>query len=104
NEERSIIIFESPNRIEKTLRDIREFVGNREVVIIREITKIYEEILRGTTEELIEKLVQKPIKGEIVLLIKGKEEEERVKRNKYPKEEYLAEDEEEYEEFEDGEK
>ncbi|MGL4732097.1 MAG: 16S rRNA (cytidine(1402)-2'-O)-methyltransferase, partial [Fusobacteriaceae bacterium] len=80
NEERSIIIFESPNRIEKTLRDIREFVGNREVVIIREITKIYEEILRGTTEELIEKLVQKPIKGEIVLLIKGKEEEERVKR------------------------
>ncbi|MGL4402889.1 MAG: 16S rRNA (cytidine(1402)-2'-O)-methyltransferase [Fusobacteriaceae bacterium] len=100
NEERSIIIFESPNRIEKTLRDIREFIGNREVVIIREITKIYEEILRGTTEELIEKLVQKPIKGEIVLLIKGKEEEERVKKNKYPKEECLDE---EYEEFEDGE-
>ncbi|MGL5963814.1 MAG: 16S rRNA (cytidine(1402)-2'-O)-methyltransferase, partial [Fusobacteriaceae bacterium] len=92
NEDRSIIIFESPNRIEKTLRDIREFVGEREVVIIREITKIYEEILRGTTEELIEKLVQKPIKGEIVLLIKGKEEEERVKKNKYPKEEDLDED------------
>lgn len=100
NEERSIIIFESPNRIEKTLRDIKEFIGNREVVIIREITKIYEEILRGTTEELIERLLQKPIKGEIVLLIKGKDEEERIKKNKYPKEEYL---EEEYEEFEDGE-
>ncbi|MGL4980931.1 MAG: 16S rRNA (cytidine(1402)-2'-O)-methyltransferase [Fusobacteriaceae bacterium] len=103
NEDRSIIIFESPNRIEKTLRDIREFVGEREVVIIREITKIYEEILRGTTEELIEKLVQKPIKGEIVLLIKGKEEEERVKKNKYPKEEDLDEDDFEEEELEDGE-
>lgn len=106
DEERSIIIFESPNRIEKTLRDIVEFVGNREVVIIREITKIYEEILRGTAEELAIRLAEKPIKGEIVLLIKGKEEEERVKKNKYPKEEEFNEDEEddfEEEELEDGE-
>lgn len=99
DEERSIIIFESPNRIEKTLKDIEEFVGVREVVIIREITKIYEEILRGTTTELMEKLKAKPIKGEIVLLIKGKDQEERVKKNKYPKpqEEDLEEDEYEYE-------
>lgn len=72
-EERAIIIFESPYRIEKTLRDIETFIGVREVVIVREITKIYEEILRGTTTELIEKLEKNPIKGEIVLLIKGKE-------------------------------
>jgi 16S rRNA (cytidine1402-2'-O)-methyltransferase len=74
NEERTIIIFESPHRIEKTLRDIEEFIGVREVVIIREITKIYEEILRGTTTELIEKISKNPLKGEIVLLIKGNEE------------------------------
>lgn len=70
-EERTIVIFESPHRIEKTLRDIETFIGVREVVIVREITKIYEEILRGTTTELIEKLSKKPVKGEIVLLIKG---------------------------------
>ncbi|MGL5089140.1 MAG: 16S rRNA (cytidine(1402)-2'-O)-methyltransferase [Cetobacterium sp.] len=72
-EERTIIIFESPHRIEKTLKDIETFIGVRDVVIVREITKIYEEILRGTTTELIEKLSQNPIKGEIVLLIKGNE-------------------------------
>ena len=45
-EERTIVIYESPFRIEKTLRDIEQFIGVREVVIIREITKIYEEIMR----------------------------------------------------------
>lgn len=75
-EERAIILFESPNRIVKTLKDINTYLGNRYVVIVREITKIYEEILRGTVEELIEKLEAKPIKGEIVLLIKSKEEYE----------------------------
>ena len=72
-EERTIMIYESPFRIEKTLRDIETFIGVREVVITREITKIYEEIMRGTTTELIERLSKNPIKGEIVLLIKGKE-------------------------------
>ena len=74
DEERTIVIYESPFRIEKTLRDIEQIMGVKEVVIIREITKIYEEILRGTTTELIEKLAKNPIKGEIVLLIKGQED------------------------------
>ena len=73
-EERTIVIYESPFRIEKTLRDIEQFIGVREVVIIKEITKIYEEIMRGTTTELIERLAKNPIKGEIVLLIKGLED------------------------------
>ena len=54
-----------------TLKDIENYLGNREVVIVREITKIYEEILRGRTKELLEKLENKTIKGEIVLIIKG---------------------------------
>lgn len=73
-EERTIIMFESPHRIEKTLRDIEEFIGVREVVIVREITKIYEEVLRGTTTELIEKISKHPLKGEIVLIVKGYED------------------------------
>ena len=72
-EDRTIVIYESPFRITKTLKDIEKFLGVREVVIVREITKIYEEILRGTTTELIERLEKKPIKGEIVLLIQGKD-------------------------------
>lgn len=70
-EERPIVIYESPFRLIKTLKDIEQYLGNREVVIVREITKIYEEILRGTTKELLEKLENKTIKGEIVLIIKG---------------------------------
>lgn len=74
-EERSIIILESPNRILKTLKDIEEYLGNRYIVITREISKIYEEIIRGTVSEIIEKLEKKAIKGEIVLIIKGLEDE-----------------------------
>jgi len=70
-EDRTIVIYESPFRIERTLRDIDEYLGERYVVIIREISKIYEEILRGTTKELIEQVSKKPLKGEIVLFIKG---------------------------------
>lgn len=71
--ERAIVIYESPFRIEKTLKDIETYMGEREVVIIREITKIYEEVLRGTTKQLIERLEKNPIKGEIVLIIKPTE-------------------------------
>jgi len=71
DEERTIIIYESPFRIEKTLRDIHEYLGDRYVVIVREISKIYEEILRGTVKELLEQINKKPLKGEIVLFVKG---------------------------------
>ncbi len=72
-EERTIIILESPHRILRTLADIREHLGDRYVVVAREISKIYEEIIRGTASELIEKLEKKPVKGEIVLMVEGKE-------------------------------
>ena len=73
-EERTIIILESPNRIVKTLKDIREYLGNREVVIARELTKIYEEVMRSDVEDLILRLENKNIKGEIVLIIKSLED------------------------------
>lgn len=77
DEERTIIILESPNRILKTLKDIENYLGNRYVVITRELTKIYEEVIRGNVSELIEKLEKKPIKGEIVLIIRSKGKKER---------------------------
>ncbi len=72
-EERSIIIFESPHRLIKTLKDIDEYLGEREVVVCREITKLYEEIVRGTTKELIERFEKKTIKGEIVLIVRERD-------------------------------
>ena len=72
-EERTIVILESPNRILKTLKDIREYLGERYVVITRELTKVYEEIIRGDVSEIIERLEEKPIKGEIVLFIRAKD-------------------------------
>jgi 16S rRNA (cytidine1402-2'-O)-methyltransferase len=73
DEERTLIILESPHRILRTLKDVNEYLGDRYVVVTREISKIYEEIMRGTASELIEKLEKKPIKGEIVLIVDGKE-------------------------------
>ena len=54
-----------------TLKDIKEYLGERYVVITRELTKIYEEIIRGNVSEIIEKLEKKSIKGEIVLFIRA---------------------------------
>lgn len=70
-EEIPVVLYESPFRLMRTLKDIEKYLGNRELVIVREITKIYEEILRGKTRELLEKLENRTIKGEIVLIIKG---------------------------------
>ncbi|KYM38388.1 hypothetical protein A2U03_10030 [Fusobacterium necrophorum subsp. funduliforme] len=70
-EEIAVVLYESPFRLMRTLKDIEKYLGNRELVIVREITKIYEEILRGKTRELLEKLENRTIKGEIVLIIKG---------------------------------
>ena len=70
-EERTIVILESPNRILKTLKDIKEYLGERYVVITRELTKIYEEIIRGNVSQIIEQLEKKAIKGEIVLFIRS---------------------------------
>ena len=90
-EKRTIMFFESPHRVIKTLMDIEEHIGEKEVVIIREITKIYEEIIRGTTTELIKDLSLRTLKGEFVIIIKGNEfEEKKEKVNKYKKDEENA--------------
>lgn len=80
DEERAIIILESPNRLLKTLNDIYSYLGNRYVVIAREMTKIYEEIIFGNVEDVIRKLDSRNIKGEIVIVIKSILEEEKEKR------------------------
>lgn len=70
--EETIIIFESPYRLIKTLEDIKEVIGDRRIAICRELTKIYEEIFRGRISEgIVEFLKRKQIKGEFTLVIGG---------------------------------
>ena len=68
---RTIILYESPHRIKKTLKDIEEYMGERPVVIAREITKRYEEFIRGSVSEIREQLDTRSIKGEVVIMIGG---------------------------------
>jgi 16S rRNA (cytidine1402-2'-O)-methyltransferase len=68
-----IVFFESPNRIVKCLIDIQNILGDREVCIAREMTKIYQEFLRGKISEVLTKLNEKDeIRGELTIVISGK--------------------------------
>lgn len=72
NETRTMIFYESPYRLVKTLEQFQEFFGKeREASVSRELTKIYEETKRGTVEELIIYFKQKEVKGEIVIVLAG---------------------------------
>ena len=73
-EKRTVILFESPHRLRRTLNDIHQHLGNRRIAIARELTKKFEEVIRGRVAEIIKKLGDKPVKGEIVLVIEGKED------------------------------
>jgi len=72
-EERTIILYESPHRLVKTLEQISEFFGaERYVSVSRELTKVHEETLTGTVASILEHFNQTPPKGEIVIIINGK--------------------------------
>lgn len=79
----TIILYESPHRIQKTISHIVNIMGNRYIVVSRELTKKFEEIIRGYAQELLSELETRTLKGEIVLLIAGQDfkpiEEERAK-------------------------
>jgi len=70
-ERRTLIIYEAPHRIIKTLKDIQEVFGNREISISREITKKFEEQIRGDILQVINKLSKGTVRGEFVVVIRG---------------------------------
>ena len=73
DEKRSIVIYESPKRILKLINDLMGFLGeDRKASISRELSKIYQENIRGTLKELYDKLENINIKGEFVIVIDGK--------------------------------
>jgi 16S rRNA (cytidine1402-2'-O)-methyltransferase len=68
-EERVLVFYESPRRLTAALADLLQVMGNREVVIARELTKIYEEFIRGNLADVMARLDERQIKGEVVLLV-----------------------------------
>ena len=74
-EERTIALYESPVRLLKTLEDLIKYFGEeRQCSISRELTKMFEENVRGTLKEVHEHFSKKTVKGEIVIVVQGKEE------------------------------
>ena len=74
-ETRTIIFYESPHRLVKTLTHFCEYFGeDRQVSVSRELTKLYEETIRGTAKEVLEHYTNKPPKGEIVIIVDGKKQ------------------------------
>lgn len=67
----SIVVYETPHRLKESLDDIREILGDRRMVLAREITKLHEEFLRGRISEVIGEVGQRAVRGEITLVIEG---------------------------------
>jgi 16S rRNA (cytidine1402-2'-O)-methyltransferase len=69
DEERTLIFFESPERLLEAFGDLDRILGPRSLTIAREVTKLYEELFSGTPKEGIEYFARKPVKGEIVVIV-----------------------------------
>lgn len=71
NEHRTMIFYEAPHKLPQTLRDLYASFGDRKLTIVREITKIHEEVIRTTTKNAAENLSDGSVKGEIVIVLEG---------------------------------
>ncbi len=82
NAKETLIFYESPHRLLNTLSVLQNELGNRRISVCRELTKLHEDIVRGTIEEVINIFKEKGVKGEFVLVVEGKTQSEIDKENK----------------------
>lgn len=78
DEQRTIVVFESPIRLETLLRDVLEELGDRRVAVARELTKLHEEVVRGRVSEVLARIAVAEPKGEVVVVIEGRVEGDHV--------------------------
>lgn len=76
SEQRTLVFYEAPHRILQSLYDMLEVLGDRRVCVARELTKMFEEVLRGTLSTILEKLEESKIAGEYVIVIEGSKPKE----------------------------
>jgi 16S rRNA (cytidine1402-2'-O)-methyltransferase len=78
NETRTLILYEAPHRLKESLVDMQEILGDREIVIGREVSKVHEEFLRGRMGEILERLADREVRGEITVVVHGSTERTKV--------------------------
>lgn len=67
----TLVFYEAPHRLKETLNDMLEIFGDRDIVIAREVTKVHEEFLRGSVRDLISRLAERELRGEITIVVRG---------------------------------
>ena len=78
DEKRTLVFYEAPHKLVATLKDLSATLGDRRIAIVREITKIHEEVIRTTLFSAVEKYESEAPRGEFVIVIEGKKEEKEV--------------------------
>jgi len=74
----TLVFYEAPHRLLETLNDMHQLLGDRQLVVAREVSKVHEEFLRGAVSDIISQLVDREVKGEITLVVHGATGEARV--------------------------
>ena len=82
----TLAIYEAPHRLTETLNDLAEILGDREIVLAREVSKVHEEFLRGRLTEVAKQVAGREIKGELTLLIGGSRGQSEVSQEQIEKE------------------
>ncbi len=67
----TVVAFEAPHRVVEALEDIRAVLGNRRIAVAREVTKVHEEVVRGSVDEVLQHFASRPPRGELTLIIAG---------------------------------
>ena len=83
NDTHTLIFYEAPHKLKTTLLDMYEFLGDRKIAIVRELTKIHEEVIRTTLKETQSLYEEKSPRGEYVLVIEGASEAEESNEEKW---------------------
>jgi 16S rRNA (cytidine1402-2'-O)-methyltransferase len=76
DEKRTMVFYEAPHKLLNTLTDFLKYFGDREIALVREITKIHEEVVKTTLQAAVERYTNEKPKGEFVLIVSGKKEQE----------------------------
>ena len=71
NETRTLVFYEAPHRLKESLADMRRILGDRETVVGREVSKVHEEFLRGTIDQVLARLADRDVKGELTVVVRG---------------------------------
>jgi len=82
SESRTIVFYEAPHRLKESLQDIFEILGDRELVLAREVTKVHEEFIRGRLSQVMAEIDRRDVRGEIVLMVSGAEKQQHPPRDR----------------------